>query len=186
MDIRLIVIAVLIGILLPFVSRHGVRRRKKKVPAVHRWRHRLALRENKYPYEARSHLLTIPERALLHALDAAVGNRYRVAMSVRLADVIECSPKAWRDGHGPLISSKQLDFVLCEPETTRIIAAIELDDPTHDQADRRERDEFLDRAMDAAGVPLIRVRTASRYDPARLRDLVASAVARRAGRVKAA
>jgi len=102
-----------------------------------------------------------------------------VAMSVRLADVINCSRESWAAGYGALISSKQIDFVLCEPHSTRIVLAIELDDESHGLADRRERDKFLDNAMQAAGVPLLRVVAAPSYDVATLREAIRQAVPRR-------
>jgi len=151
-------------------------RRKEKaisdaqLPEVHRWRHRTAVEEDEYPYYAKKYLLTRSERRFLPVLREAVREEYAIAMSVRLADVINCSDDSWRAGYGPLISSKQLDFVLCHPETTEIVMAIELDDPTHELDDRRERDVFLDNAMEAAGVPLLRVKTAKRYDVSALRD----------------
>ena len=107
-------------------------------------------------------------------------------MSVRLADVINCSRDAWSAGHGALISSKQLDFVLCEPDSFRIVLAIELDDETHGLADRMERDHFLDNAMRAAGVPLLRVSTASSYDIVALRIAVEEAASGRIPRRRVA
>ncbi len=58
-----------------------------------------------------------------------------------------------------------MDFVLCDPRTFAILLAIELDDRTH-QTDprRRERDVFVDGALAAAGVPLLRVPVQRSYD----------------------
>jgi very-short-patch-repair endonuclease len=39
--------------------------------------------------------------------------------------------------------------------STRLV--IELDDASHERSDRKDRDEFLERALKAAGVPLLRV-----------------------------
>lgn len=162
------------------------RRAPKRLPPVHRWRHRVAISAGRYPYFAKTHLLTRSERAFHRALNEAIGDRFAVAVSVRLADVINCSREAWTAGHGPLISSKQLDFVLCEPETWGIVMAIELDDPTHQLADRFERDQFLDSAMRAAGVPLLRIHTAASYDAEALRSAILEAGATKRGRGKAA
>ena len=41
---------------------------------------------------------------------------------------------------------------------------VELDDKTHEQPERQERDAFLDAAFEAAGVPLIRFKAQARYD----------------------
>lgn len=188
MDIRLFVIVVLFvtGVLLVWSRRRTRLRTQRQLPPVHRWRHRVAIREGDYPYYARKNLLTRSELRFHQALAGAVDERFVIAMSVRLADVINCSRDAWTAGHGALISSKQLDFVLCEPHTTRIVLAIELDDPTHGLADRVERDEFLDNAMRAAGVPLLRVPTAKAYDVDTLRAAIDQTLSNRKTRNRAA
>jgi hypothetical protein len=53
--------------------------------------------------------------------------------------------------------------VLYDSHTTAIVAAIELDDRTHDHADRRKRDRFLDAVLNSTGVPLLRIRASARY-----------------------
>ena len=118
-----------------------------------------------FPYRARRALLSPTELDFYYALERNVGRRYTVCMKVRLADVIDCPGAAWRMGYGRLIAQKHLDFVLIDPETTRILAAIELDDRTHRLRVRRARDRFVEAAMRAAGVPLLRVPAASAYGP---------------------
>jgi hypothetical protein len=183
MEIRLFLLA---GLVLAIAAVALRRRTPKRLPPLHRWRHRVAIQEGDYPYFPKKTLLTKSEREFYRVLQAVVGERFTIAMSVRLADVINCSREAWTKGHGALISAKQLDFVLCEPETTRIVLAIELDDPTHQLADRSERDRFLNNAMGAAGVPLLRVPTAPRYDEAGLRIAISQAIGGRRSTTRAA
>jgi len=57
--------------------------------------------------------------------------------------------------------------------TTGILLVIELDDRTHQQAKRRERDEFVDRALTAAGIPILHVKAASAYDARELGAAIA-------------
>lgn len=117
------------------------------------------------PYRARRTLLTPTEREFYEALCRAVGGRYVVCIKVRLADVIDCPTAVWRLGYGRLVAQKHLDFVLCDPATTRVRAAVELDDRSHARWDRRARDRFVEGAMRAAGVPLIRLPAESAYSP---------------------
>ncbi len=117
------------------------------------------------PYRARRALLTPTEREFYAALCRAVEGRYVVCIKVRLADVIDCPPAVWRLGYGRLVAQKHLDFVLCDPATTRVRAAVELDDRSHARAHRRARDRFVEAAMRAAGVPLIRLPAATAYSP---------------------
>jgi hypothetical protein len=117
-----------------------------------------------WPYFARGTLLSRAEAAFYHALRGEVGDRVVVAMKVRLADIVSCPSEAWSIGYGRLIAQKHIDFVLCDPHTTRIVLAIELDDRSHAHPRRSARDLFVDRALETAGVPLLRVRAAARYE----------------------
>jgi hypothetical protein len=77
-------------------------------------------------------------------------------------------PQAWRNR----IHAKHVDFVLCDHGNLEARLAIELDDPSHDAPDRVRRDDFVDRALAAANLPLLRVKTAKTYDCSQLRRLI--------------
>jgi len=100
---------------------------------------------------------------------------------VRLADLVSCSATEWRTGYGGAISQKHVDFVLCEPDTTRFILAIELDDRTHDSEDGQRRDRFLNEVLASVGIRLLRVRARSYYPLPALRSLVHEALRRLPG-----
>jgi very-short-patch-repair endonuclease len=70
--------------------------------------------------------------------------------------------------HFNRISSKHVDFVLLEPQSLRPLLAIELDDKSHDAANRRERDAFVNEALAAAQMPFLRIKAARTYSPADL------------------
>jgi len=120
-------------------------------------------------YRSRQFLLTRNEREFFHALHDAFGRRWSLFAKVRLADVITCPESEWNREAGRRIAQKHLDFVVCHPRSMRIIAAIELDDRSHETARRRRRDSFLDRAFENAGVPLLRHKAQSSYDAETLR-----------------
>ena len=61
-----------------------------------------------------------------------------------------------------------IDFVLCEPTTTRPLLAIELDDRSHRSARSIERDRFKDEVLATGGVPVYRVPASQAYDPLEL------------------
>ncbi len=128
------------------------------------------------PYSSRKTLLTPGERRFYTTgLLPAVGSRFHVAPKVRLADVITCpgppSSTAFRK-----IQSKHLDFVLMYPKSSRIVAAIELNDATHDQAQRQDRDAFVANVLRSAGILLIMVPIFKTYDPAKLRGHIERAL----------
>lgn len=131
-------------------------------------------------YRVRDCVLGAGERAFLPALHEAVRLAWAtlyapsamspvIFPSVRLAEVLAINGSrtgdagAWQSAFNQ-ISSKQVDFVVCDPATTRPLLVVELDDRSHDRADRRNRDSFLDRACAAAALPILHVRAASTYD----------------------
>ena len=109
-------------------------------------------------------LMSDGEFAFYRKLWEAVGEEYDIMMKVRAAGVIGCSRANWAAGYGTPIAQKELDFVLVKAGTSYVVAAVELDDKTHDLPERQERDAFLDAAFEAAGVPLIRFKAQARYD----------------------
>lgn len=127
------------------------------------------LRPRGLPYFSRETLLSDGELAFYRVLLPSLPRGLAICMKVRLSDVINCSGQAWRQGWGARISQKHLDFVLIDAETTAIRLVIELDDRTHQRKDRRERDIFVDSALDCAGVPILRVPAAAQYDAKDLR-----------------
>jgi very-short-patch-repair endonuclease len=100
-------------------------------------------------------------------------------MKTRLADILACPDHLWTTPHGQRLAQKHVDFVLYDPVTTAIVAVIELDDRSHRQAQRRLRDQFVNQALRAAGVPLLRVKAARTYDLAVTRADIAKIIAMR-------
>lgn len=89
-----------------------------------------------------------------------------VACKVRLRDVIQplrgLDRSRWQTLHNRACQ-KHLDFVVVRASDFGVLAAVELDDASHQRRDRRERDAFVDAAMSAAGVRVLRVRCRSGY-----------------------
>jgi hypothetical protein len=127
-------------------------------------------------------LFSPAERAFLRALEGAVGANDRIFAKVRLmADVVTpggktASRRWWRAF--TKVSSKHLDYVLVDRRTGAIRLAIELDDKSHRQKQRRMRDAFVNRVCAQAGVPLLRVPAAGRYEREELRARLAQAQVR--------
>lgn len=131
------------------------------------------------PYVSRQMLLSQGEQCFYHALRIAVGHHLNISMKVRLADVVTCSEDDWQL-HGVKIAQKHLDFVLCDPHTSEILVAVELDDKSHNQASRQERDQFVDEVLWSCGVVLLHIRASSQYCPLDLFDRIRSAMLQRA------
>lgn len=125
-------------------------------------------RSRRYPYFAQEFLLTKAEQKFYNVLKAVVKNKYEIACKVRLADIINCSDLNWRKGYGGQIACKHIDFVLFDPRTSKILLAIELDDKSHDKPARQKRDKFVNKAMQVAGVTLLRIPVTWGYDMGKL------------------
>jgi len=77
-----------------------------------------------------------------------------------------------RQGHMNRVVSKHVDFVLCDLQNIRPQLVIELDDSSHEREDRRERDAFVDQALEAASLPILHVTAKRTYAPKELADLI--------------
>ena len=128
------------------------------------------------PYFSKDRLLSKGELAFYRVLRQVLPQGVSASMKVRLSDVIGCTGDGWRSGFGAKISQKHVDFVLVDVVTTAIRLVIELDDRTHRLPDRQDRDTFVNRALAAAGVPILHVPAAAAYDPRALRGDVSAAL----------
>jgi hypothetical protein len=105
------------------------------------------------PFFRRKYLLTKPERAFYKVLQDAV-RPHSVLPKVRIADLIEADKRhdLWLPNFRR-ISPRHVDFVVCDAALSPIIA-VELDDPSHEREDRRNRDRDVDRIFELANMPI--------------------------------
>jgi hypothetical protein len=129
------------------------------------------------PYRPIARLLTDAEFRFYLALVEVANPSYCIMAKVRVADILEVKPRTPNFFRAfNQISAKHVDFVICEPQTMSILAAFELDDSTHQQTKRRERDDFLNHAFESARVPLVRMPVSREYDRQSLRTIFYQAV----------
>jgi hypothetical protein len=123
---------------------------------------KIFLRGNKdgtenYPYEKQQTLFTPAERSFLGVLEQAVDGKLRIMGKVRLADVVkvknENNKSAWQRAFNR-IQSKHVDFLACDTATLGVKFVVELDDKSHNHSKRQNRDEFIDKALAAAKIPV--------------------------------
>jgi len=120
---------------------------------------RKVLKNNTYSYTAKDSLMTRTETEFFIKLERAVSERYVVFPQVHLSALLtpQAQSKDWLYAFRH-INGKSVDYVLCDKTTLRPTYAIELDDYTHDKADRRKRDAEVERIFDEAELPLVRFR----------------------------
>jgi very-short-patch-repair endonuclease len=128
-----------------------------------------------FPYQRQTHLVSPAERSFLGVLEQAVGDQYRIMGKVRLADVIKVRfgmNRKDRQGAVNRIQSKHVDFVVCHAKDLAVKYVVELDDQSHERATRRDRDEFVDQALQAAGVPIVHFHVKRSYAVAEVQKVL--------------
>jgi hypothetical protein len=109
-------------------------------------------------YDARRELFSPAERSFLGVLEQALGERFRVMGKVRLGDLVQPAKgfsRSQQTGAWNRINQKHVDFVLCQPDTLAVAGVVELDDASHRRKDRSARDDFIDKALASAGIPIV-------------------------------
>ena len=98
--------------------------------------------------------LSQPEQVLYHRLVAALPEHIVLAQ-VQLSRVMGVKKAFNARGWMNRINRMSFDFVVCSKDST-VVAAIELDDRSHESADRIEADVKKSRAASAAGIRIVR------------------------------
>jgi hypothetical protein len=130
-----------------------------------------------FPYRRKS-LLSPAELAFYSVLKDAVGDRFVILLKVGVRDLVEITNREVNQAAFNRVAAKHVDFVLCDQVTLHPLVAIELDDSSHYQRDRADRDAFINELFRVIGVALIRHRVQMAYDPAAIERWVDSALAR--------
>ncbi|MFZ1074960.1 MAG: DUF2726 domain-containing protein [Minisyncoccia bacterium] len=125
--------------------------------------------EKKYQYKRKDFFLSRAEHECYDALVAAVGNEYLVFAQVHLPTLVDSKVvgQNWR-GAFRHINGKSVDFVLCDKAYISPKLAIELDDKTHERPDRQERDREVERILQDAGLPLLRLENHGSFNSSEL------------------
>lgn len=116
------------------------------------------------PYKKKQYLLSVAEKNFYEVLKTAIQDTdYYICPKVRLADIIYVGKTDKRQSYFNKIQSKHIDFLLCTADTLSPVIAIELDDNSHFRKDRIKRDAFVDKALKAAGLKIIRFNVKHSY-----------------------
>jgi hypothetical protein len=126
------------------------------------------------PYRTRDDFLSSAELSFYRALSAAVGTQAHICPKVNLADIFFVARPNENPSARGRICQKHVDFLLCDSQSMKPLAGVELDDSSHARADRQERDALVDGVFAAAGLPLVRIPAAASYSPADLALKVAT------------
>lgn len=135
---------------------------------IRRWR---AVAAEKVSFAVAGPLLTAKERQFFEAAREALAPECEVLAKVSLADVVRPSPTSsalLRDKALQRLRKEHIDFVLSRPDNGEILGVIDFDssEPGH-----HEDRAFFDAALDAVGLPILRIEAKPKYDPLILRQL---------------
>ncbi|SRR5260221_9933828 len=131
----------------------------------------------KFQYGRKDFIMTRAEHECYDALVAEMGASYYFFPQIHLDAIVY--PKDTRKDRLYAfrhINQKSLDFVACGKESMRPLFAVELDDKTHNQPKRIERDQEVKRILHGAGIPLIRIENRGRFDQVELARLVQAGI----------
>jgi len=127
-------------------------------------------------YRLRDDFLSSAERSFLGVLKTALSSEHAICPKVNVADILYVARPNETLKYRNMIDRKHVDFLVCDFATMRPLIAIELDDSSHARSDRKDRDEFLDSAFKAAGLPLLHVHAKQSYNTSELRNQIEQAL----------
>jgi len=124
------------------------------------------------PYRLRDDFLSAAEHSFYRVLCSALGERAIVCPKVNLADIFFVVRPNENYAYRNKIDRKHVDFLICDPATMKPRCGVELDDTSHSRRDRQQRDEFVDKVFEAAGLPLVRIPAKASYSISEILALI--------------
>lgn len=126
------------------------------------------------PFKLRDDFLSNAEISFFQVLRSVVGDRAVVCPKVNLGDLFFVATGDHRKNRALAnrVDRKHVDFLLCDPRTMRPVLGIELDDKSHEKAERQARDQLVEAVFKAAGLPLARFAVKSGYSTADIQSQI--------------
>lgn len=126
-----------------------------------------------FPYKAKQYFFSNAEASFYHVLKQITGENVIIFPHVALRDLVFITGIEKRNYYKFFnqIDRKQVDFLLADAKTLKPILVLELDDLSHQKPDRIQRDIFVEKVLQCAGIPLARVPVQHSYDTKQLSQL---------------
>lgn len=131
---------------------------------------------NPFQVKKRNSLFSPVERSFQNLLEKAVAGEYKILNRIKLADLIEVKENANEKARRSTIvklNAKYLDFVLCSADDLRVIAVLDLVNNSNKDGHKAAPDWFVSGALEAAGVPYLRIKIKAGYTAADLQQALA-------------
>lgn len=112
----------------------------------------------KYSYESRKYLLTKSENDFFKILRSILGDQYYIFPQIHLPSLLnhKVVGQNW-EGALSHIDRKSVDYVICDKTYLSPLLVLEFDDPSHDRPEREERDREVERVLEEADIPILRI-----------------------------
>ena len=129
-----------------------------------------------YPYHLVDEFASPAELNFFFTLKSVVGESAHIFSKVKLSDLFYAKAGDYGENRSYTnrIDRKHLDFLLCDPKTLKPILGIELDDKSHQRADRQERDDFVNHVFGAAKLPLMHISVQTGYSQTELKSKISA------------
>jgi hypothetical protein len=129
-----------------------------------------------YPYHQVDEFISPAELNFFFNLKAVIGDSAHIFSKVKLSDLFYAKTGDFgtNRSYNNRIDRKHVDFLLCDPKTLKPILCIELDDKSHQRADRQERDDFVNHVFEAAKLPLMHISVQRSYSQSELKSKLAA------------
>jgi very-short-patch-repair endonuclease len=126
-----------------------------------------------YNYKRKDFLMSRVEHEFFDILVDITKDQYCVFPQIHLSTILDNKVvgQNWK-GAFRHINEKSVDYVICDKAYIKPLLAIELDDKTHEQDNRKIRDGEVERILSNANLPLLRFGNNGHFDKEEIRRLV--------------
>ncbi len=107
-----------------------------------------------FPYKKKESILTAYEQQYFRQLEQQYGDRNYILCQVALDRIINTTDQKNFYTYWNKINKKSIDFVIVDKQTFQTVKLIELNDKSHNYNKRKQRDEFLVKLCESAGIEL--------------------------------
>jgi len=123
----------------------------------------------KYPYQLKEPFLSPAEVEFYKVLSSVIPTDVAILAKTRLANIIKVDRtivpySSEARLYFNKIVQKHVDFLLCQAETLNPLVGVELDNSSHQEPERANRDDLVDNIFEAANLPLVRIQVQEKYD----------------------
>jgi hypothetical protein len=125
-----------------------------------------------YPYHQVDEFISAAELNFFFNLKAVTGDSAHIFSKVKLSDLFYAKTGDYgkNRSYTNKIDRKHIDFLLCDAKTLKPLLGIELDDKSHQRADRQERDDFVNHVFEATKLPLLHISVQRGYSQNELKS----------------